>query len=72
VIWFTVIYEITVGKFVLPAQVAEKCFAKAKDLGGLLLMASSKADARAMGAIASLAGAGCGIITMHKLHALNA
>ncbi|GAB4823453.1 hypothetical protein N2152v2_010499 [Parachlorella kessleri] len=36
-------------------EVAEKCFAKAKDLGGLLLMASSKADAKAMAALAAMA-----------------
>lgn len=48
------------------AQVAEQCFAKAKDLGGLLLMASSKADAAAMASLGAMAGAGELVVVVRR------
>jgi hypothetical protein len=47
-------------------EVAQQCFGRAKDLGGLLLLHSSHADAKGMGELAALAGelrrqsSGCG------------
>jgi hypothetical protein len=37
-------------------EVAQRCFAKAKDLGGLLLLHSSHADAGGMAELAQMAG----------------